>query len=265
MLNCMRILSKFSLQSRGREAMVAAVRGAPGAVSALMKKFLDVCAAHLDHDALLVRTLFVLGNITAGSGGASDSNRVEIASAAVEGTAMDGLRLIVSIVARQVKALQSAAHFARESTEVVIKAIRVLANLSIAPDVGVRLARDDLLTDVLLQIISGGTGGGRDVDDSEHRNGQARTNHEELLVNVVSTISNYLSTARGTTRTLGVPVRSTGEPTMSATTYCACCPQQTVPKTWPSRSVASSATSPGPLFSALVCGTPGRIVPWCCS
>ena len=104
----------------------------PGAAAKTMKALVEVCAyAHamslanrrlqeqgeecgtaktssssnkeqknVDHDAMLVRTMFVLGNLTAGTGPSADANRRDTANAEMGsgGGGIDGLRLIGRII-----------------------------------------------------------------------------------------------------------------------------------------------------------------------
>ena len=197
----------------------------------------------LKHDAMLVRTLFVLGNVTASGGEVSNANRLDIANSdvlmpmssssttagskqdAVSTQRIDGMRMICTIFCSRAKDLVQALQLpsdndndnngnngnndnndnnndddhtrqqrqerdlvpTREMEEVLVKAVRTLANLSLEPSLGTRLARDGAFVSALLSVLNATTNVSM-PDRREHSS--ERSTREELMMNVVSSLSN---------------------------------------------------------------------------
>ena len=253
-LNCVRILSKLSLHVKGRDAMAGTSSndsrsgssssggsgggGSPGSTSRTLECLVRLCTySHwLKHDAMLVRTLFVLGNVTAGGGEVSNANRLDIANSDVlmpnsterrrnttfgskeqdipqqqqqeeeeeEETVttvrrIDGMRMICTIFCDRAKDLvtslstkttaasasTSSASSTRELEEVLVKAVRTLANLSLEPTLGTRLSRDDTFVSSLLSVLVATTN-----VEMPTKSASERSTREELMMNVVSSLSN---------------------------------------------------------------------------
>ena len=222
-LNCVRILSKLSLHVKGRDAMSSSTSGSssPGSTSRTLECLVRLCTyAHwLRNDAMLVRTLFVLGNVTAGTGDGSNANRLDIANSDVnmpsstsaapheskEGQEkiriIDGMRMMCTVVAARADELRDTLSSpecretareeggrrrksTRELEEVLVKAVRTLANLSLEPTLGSRLSRDRAFIGSLLSMLASVTSVSMPSRQEE------RSTREELTMNVVSTLSN---------------------------------------------------------------------------
>jgi len=228
-LNCVRILSKLSLHVKGRDAMSSSTSGSssPGSTSRTLECLVRLCTyAHwLRNDAMLVRTLFVLGNVTAGTGDGSNANRLDIANSDVnmpsstsaapreskegqEGQEktriIDGMRMMCTVVAARADELRDTLSSpecretareedgrrrrrrksTRELEEVLVKAVRTLANLSLEPTLGSRLSRDRAFIGSLLSMLASVTSVSMPLRQEE------RSTREELTMNVVSTLSN---------------------------------------------------------------------------
>ena len=195
MLNIVRILSKLSLHSSGRSRIAGEECKDPRAV---LHALVRLCHFYSDHNAMLVRTCFVLGNLTSGE---SDTNRLHVADALVqrdatdddveEGTAemggkveLDGISVVTELLAHhtvnmiKVNILASANLKVadvkpKETAEVLVKIVRVIANLAIARSPGMRFACSRGIK-CLVTLLA-------DVKGEEH---------DELQLNVISAISN---------------------------------------------------------------------------
>jgi hypothetical protein len=191
MLNIVRILSKLSLHAGGRSRIAG--DDAVDAMGALTG-MLQLCQKYADHNAMMVRTFFVLGNLTAGE---SDVNRNYLANATVEeeddsaGEAdgqkevgeIDGIETITGLLARHTVNMIKANILAagnltveeirpKETAEVLVKIIRLIANMAIAPSPGLRFSCSSGIK-CLVTLLA-------DVPEK----------YEELQLNVISAISN---------------------------------------------------------------------------
>ena len=139
---------------------------------------------------MLVRTFFVLGNLTAG---ASDDNRCTLANVEIKSNDSDdddtekcqpgfrsGISVISNLLAVHTVNLIKASFIVsgnsikpKETAEVLVKIVRLIANMSIAAEVGNRFARSSGIK-TLVTLLA-------DVNGLEL---------EELKLNVVSAISN---------------------------------------------------------------------------
>ncbi|XP_036438207.1 armadillo repeat-containing protein 2 [Colossoma macropomum] len=132
--------------------------------------FLDLLSKHSRKQDLVVRLLFTLGNLAARSNEARESVYKE------EGAVDILLGLLQSYKPAAVapKSLQDIRGPLHEDKDVLVKLIRVLANLSIHPTVGVALASNTLCVQLLLEVMEV-----RSVEEST-----------ELVVNASATINN---------------------------------------------------------------------------
>eukprot|EP00949_MAST-11_sp_MAST-11-sp1_P005080 g5080.t1 len=188
MLNIVRVLSKLSLQETGRSQLTGGSDGAQN-----IQNILFLCARHSKHNAMLVRSLFVLGNLTSGT---DDRNRERIADCVIEmderggREAMSGFELMLSTLHEQASnfvnffkkgerpdASTSLAgrqrDAARQTEEVLVKTVRVVANLAIAPSIGQRLANSSVFSGLSAALSM----------SSIH-------DHGELILNILGAITN---------------------------------------------------------------------------
>ena len=188
MLNIMRILSKLSLHAAGRSRIAG--NESEGDTTSILAAMLTLCNTYPDHNAMLVRTFFVLGNLTAG---ASDDNRCKLANVEIKSNDSDdndtekcqpgfrsGISVISNLLAVHTVNLIKASFIVsgnsikpKETAEVLVKIVRLIANMSIAAEVGNRFARSSGIK-TLVTLLA-------DVNGLEF---------EELKLNVVSAISN---------------------------------------------------------------------------
>jgi len=175
MYNVSRVLGKFSLDSKCR-AIINTKR------SANCRHFLELCELHPEHNGMLVRLCFTLGNLTA----SNNDNRRLIAMQL--GGMLKLSRLLhtkvtmfvskVEIQRQREEALEADTTGAdedelQELSDVLVKLIRVLANLAIHEEVGPLILAETVARDVALVVEH--CAAGRD---------------EELLLNAVSTLTN---------------------------------------------------------------------------
>jgi hypothetical protein len=225
-IHCVRILSRLSVHTKGRDEMMNVNGGtchgniSPGSTSRTMECLVHLCMySHwLKNDDMLVRTLYVLGNVTAGGGETSNANRLDIANCNVnmpintneklskeesktgdnarstisEGIKrIDGIKMICTIVSEKAKELDAllipstSTPTTRDTEEVMVKAVRTLANLSLEPSLGSRLCRDSTFVVGLLSILRVTTSVPMPKKSTPERN-----TREELMMNVVSSLSN---------------------------------------------------------------------------
>ena len=197
MLNIVRILSKLSLHAAGRSRIAGEESDDNGQQT--LEALLTLCNKYKNHNAMLVRTFFVLGNLTAG---ASDDNRRILADALIkcdddeeddddDNDSQDvepnstpgyksGITTLSNLLALHTVNLIKASFVISEETikpketaEVLVKIVRLIANMSIAAGPGNRFARSSGIK-TLVTLLA-------DVKGIEY---------EELQLNVVSAISN---------------------------------------------------------------------------
>ena len=221
-LNVLRILSKLSLHAPCRAVLDRQVEAMEAMVAML----------HTFHGklALCVRVCFTLGNLTM----ANADNRFVIADAIIatsSGTATDGLSVLLSLLTRThqrnnklqslIAASTAASHkhrlMLRENIDLLVKLIRLIANLAIHNDVGRRLVEDDR-TAVLIDALRGAnerresaqlTEQSVEVDEDEAGTRQSNSGSrddekiEELILNVISCMTNlsYYQTTQPNTTT----------------------------------------------------------------
>ena len=177
MYNVSRILGKFSLDSKCR-----AIINAQRAVNA--RHFLGLCEAYPGHNGMLVRLCFTLGNLTA----SNDDNQRLIAMQLGGIQKLSRLlhvktKIFVDLVEQQLKAEEELAadttgaedDAIQEVSNVLVKLVRVLANLAIHTDVGPLILAESSVTRDVTLVLQSCSAGGRD---------------EELLLNAVSTLTN---------------------------------------------------------------------------
>ena len=108
---------------------------------------------HKDHTALSTRIYFILGNMTA----FDDSKRIEISSSPSN----------IDLICRQLE------HYGEADEDLLIKAIRLFANLCINENIGAALCQQDCVQS-LLELLKV-----KDICTSE-----------ELVLNIVATLNN---------------------------------------------------------------------------
>ena len=222
-LNVLRILSKLSLHSHCRAVMDRQVESMETMVAML----------HSFHGklALCVRVCFTLGNLTM----TNADNRFVIADAIIagaSGTTTDGLSVLLSLLTRthqrnnkllallastSASSASSSKHrlMLRENVDLLVKLIRLIANLAIHHDVGRRLVEDHraaLLVDVLREANerkenSQQTNEATSLVDSEKS--------EELMLNAISCMTNlsYYHTTHISSTTITAATASQQPPT----------------------------------------------------
>ncbi|XP_056620116.1 armadillo repeat-containing protein 2 isoform X2 [Triplophysa dalaica] len=156
-INVARIFSKLSTYTECCYALAETPR--------CCSLFLDLLGKHSRKQDLVVRLLFTLGNLTAKSIKARERVYEE------EG-GIDALLDLFQIYQRKPSAPEQ--HPAPEREDVLIKLIRLLANLAIHPTVGTALAANPLCVQLLLQVLES-----RCVQECE-----------ELVINAAATINN---------------------------------------------------------------------------
>nr|XP_057913906.1 armadillo repeat-containing protein 2 isoform X2 [Doryrhamphus excisus] len=129
--------------------------------------FLELLSKHHQKQDLVVRLLFTLGNLTA----KSDEARQQLFHC--EDCVDTLLRLYDDYQLREDSPAPTAASI-REGEDVLVKLVRVLANMCIHPDVGAALASNTTCIQLLMETLEL-----RSVQESE-----------ELIVNVAATINN---------------------------------------------------------------------------
>ena len=211
-LNVLRILSKLSLHGQCRAVLDRQVETMEALVAML----------HSFHGklALCVRVCFTLGNLTM----TNADNRFVIADAIIatsSGTTTDGLSVLLSLLTRthqrnnKLLALLSASSAAtqssskhrlmlRENVDLLVKLIRLIANLAIHNDVGRRLVEDDrtvVLVDVLRDAnerrdstrLANEAAEGGEVEERvqpSNNNSVDDEKSEELVLNAISCMTN---------------------------------------------------------------------------
>jgi hypothetical protein len=193
MLNIVRIFSKLSLHAAGRSRIAGEESEDNGKIT--LEALLALCYKYKDHNAMLVRTCFVLGNLTAG---VSDDNRCTLADALIKCDTdedgneeehsdehnntpgyKNGVAVISNLLALHTVNLLKASFLVsdsikpKETAEVLVKIVRLIANMSIATGPGNRFARSSGIK-TLVTLLADVKG----------------INYEELQLNVVSAISN---------------------------------------------------------------------------
>ncbi|KAM4522462.1 armadillo repeat-containing protein 2 isoform 2-T2 [Odontesthes bonariensis] len=161
--NISRIYSKLSSYSECRLALAQTPDCYP--------LFLELLNTHHQKQDLVVRLLFTLGNLTA----KSDEPRQQLFQCDIcMGTL---LQVYSSYLRKDMSPLQKGADSlvnVRETDDVLVKLVRVLANMCIHPAVGLSLATNSACIQLLMETLEV-----RCVQESE-----------ELLVNVAATINN---------------------------------------------------------------------------
>lgn len=166
--NIARILSKLTLHSSAVEAMAKS--------DAHIRQIARTVSSNMDSSALTLRLSFVLGNLTE----RSDRLRVVFAFDC-EGTALVPQLLSKywqkdRQLARGEVETEKGKASAQDVEEVLVKLVRLLANIAISPDAGATLAASSAVVDPLLDML-----GAKKISDSE-----------ELVLNVVAAVTNLL-------------------------------------------------------------------------
>ena len=162
-MNICRILSKMTLYDECCTAV--------SSVSFCFETFLHVLGIHLKSQEIIVRVLFILGNLTT----KSDETRHQLYFS--KGSRKYLLKVFQSYFDRNIEASKIATNdnTEQENTEDVLnKMVRVIANLSIHPEVGPEIAKNVEILDLLVQVL--------EIKDL--------TRNEELVLNTVATINN---------------------------------------------------------------------------
>ncbi|XP_061785729.2 armadillo repeat-containing protein 2 [Nerophis lumbriciformis] len=157
--NVSRIFSKLSSYAEGRLSLAE--------TPDCYQLFLELLSKHHQKQDLVVRLLFTLGNLTS----KSDEARQQLFRC--EACADTLLRLYDDYQLRE-DSPQPTAASARDGEDVLVKLVRVLANMCIHPDVGAALASNTTCIQLLMETLEL-----RSVQESE-----------ELIVNVAATINN---------------------------------------------------------------------------
>uniref|UniRef100_A0A8C1L8Q1 Armadillo repeat containing 2 n=1 Tax=Cyprinus carpio TaxID=7962 RepID=A0A8C1L8Q1_CYPCA len=154
-INVARIFSKLSTYTECCHALAESPR--------CCSVFLDLLSKHSRKQDLVVRLLFTLGNLTAKSTEARERVYEE------EG----GIDVLLDLFQVYQETPSSPKQCrAPESEDVLVKLIRLLANLAIHPTVGTALAANTLCVQLLLEVLG-----------TKHTS-------EELVINAVATINN---------------------------------------------------------------------------
>ncbi|KAK7150199.1 hypothetical protein R3I93_011455 [Phoxinus phoxinus] len=156
-INVARIFSKLSTYTECCHALAETPR--------CCKLFLELLGKHSRKQDLVVRLLFTLGNLT--------SKSVEARERVYEEEG--GIDVLLDLFQAYQETLSSPEQcHAPEKEDILVKLIRLLANLAIHPTVGTALAANSLCVQLLLEVL-----GRRCVEKSE-----------ELVINAVATINN---------------------------------------------------------------------------
>eukprot|EP00929_Paragymnodinium_shiwhaense_P055011 TRINITY_DN27592_c0_g2_i1.p1 TRINITY_DN27592_c0_g2~~TRINITY_DN27592_c0_g2_i1.p1 ORF type:complete len:962 (-),score=155.66 TRINITY_DN27592_c0_g2_i1:84-2969(-) len=166
--NISRTLAKLTLHTSACEAYVKN--------DSHIRQLTNTLSANADHEPLVLRLSFVLGNLTA------KSDRMRM----VFGFDCEGNSLIPQLLGkywqkdRQLNRLQletgTTAAGAQEIEEILVKLVRVLANVAISAPAGSTLSASSAAVDPLLDML-----GAKRIGDSE-----------ELVLNVVAAVTNLL-------------------------------------------------------------------------
>lgn len=157
-INVARIFSKLSTYTECCYALAETPR--------CCSLFLDLLGKHSQKQDLVVRLLFTLGNVTAKS--------IEARERVYEEEGGIDILLDLFQVYQGTPSSPPEQHPAPEREDVLVKLIRLLANLAIHPTVGTALAANPLCVQLLLQVLET-----RCVQESE-----------ELVINAAATINN---------------------------------------------------------------------------
>ncbi|XP_077076225.1 armadillo repeat-containing protein 2 isoform X1 [Siphateles boraxobius] len=156
-INVARIFSKLSTYTECCHALAETPR--------CCSLFLDLLGKHSRKQDLVVRLLFTLGNLT--------SKSIEARERVYEEEG--GIDVLLDLFQAYQETLSSSEQcHAPEKEDILVKLIRLLANLAIHPTVGTALAANTLCVQLLLELL-----GCRCVKKSE-----------ELVINAVATINN---------------------------------------------------------------------------
>jgi hypothetical protein len=162
LLNVSRIFSKLSLHSAPCEELGTDEHIRP--MAAALKQ-------HMDVPQLVLRFTFVLGNLTA----KHDSRRV-LFMYDCEGASLLP-EMLRHYYAKDVACQRAGDEAgAKEACEVLVKLVRLLANVSIAPSIGTMCAATSAIVSPLLDLLGSKT----------------LASHEELVLNVVAAVTNLL-------------------------------------------------------------------------
>eukprot|EP00118_Oscarella_pearsei_P005131 m.23094 g.23094 ORF g.23094 m.23094 type:complete len:831 (+) comp28439_c0_seq1:964-3456(+) len=164
MLNVSRILSKVSQHLNCKSAL--------SQIPTALKYMLNLLSFHISNEDLVVRICFVLGNLTI----RDDTIRTAIF---YEYEGMDVFIKVFDAYANKSAKQNGDADSVNgqsvsKSDAVLVKLIRVIANLSVNPDIGCLLACSELCIELLMQVLA-------NSDPSVS---------EELVLNAIATINN---------------------------------------------------------------------------
>eukprot|EP00435_Cladocopium_sp_Y103_P002839 s4514_g1.t1 len=173
--NVARILAKLTLHDKAAEALARS--------DVHLRQIVATLRSNVDSVALCLRLLFVLGNLT------ERSDRLRTVFAFEPGRLIqdcEGTALVPELLGKywqkerqhsaEKSKANSAAGAASEFEEVLVKLVRLLANVAISPSAGPTLAASSAVSEPLLDML-----GAKRISDSE-----------ELVLNVVAAITNLL-------------------------------------------------------------------------
>ncbi|XP_026871333.2 armadillo repeat-containing protein 2 isoform X2 [Electrophorus electricus] len=161
-LNVARIFSKLSSYAECCSALAE--------TPLCYRLFLDILSKHSRKQDLVVRLLFTLGNLAARSSAARERVYEEAGSIDILLGLFQSYKQ-ATVASKSPKLLQIHVH---QDEEVLVKLIRVLANLAIHPAVGIALAANELCVQLLLDVM--------EVTTVEEKT--------ELVINASATINN---------------------------------------------------------------------------
>ncbi|KAK1804806.1 hypothetical protein P4O66_003648 [Electrophorus voltai] len=161
-LNVARIFSKLSSYAECCSALAE--------TPLCYRLFLDMLSKHSRKQDLVVRLLFTLGNLAARSSAARGRVYEEAGSIDILLGLFQSYKQ-ATVASKSPKLLQIHVH---QDEEVLVKLIRVLANLAIHPAVGIALAANELCVQLLLDVM--------EVTTVEEKT--------ELVINASATINN---------------------------------------------------------------------------
>lgn len=192
-LNICRILSKLTLAEEVTAHLLDYRRVGEKDEDELFSALFAVLTTHVQKADLVVRALFILGNLTAKSDdarmrlwrlktGSGDNNGTSISATTFE---TGPVTVLVTTFLNYVDMMKRESHQELpggerpdKSEDVLIKLVRIIANLSINEDIGDAIASDEIMIGLLVKVIEL-KGQSRDADPPN-----------ELLLNAVATINN---------------------------------------------------------------------------
>lgn len=159
--NVSRILAKLTVHEAACEALAGS--------DAHIRQYARTLSANTHAAPLVLRFAFVLGNLT------TKSDRMRVVYAFnCEGIALSAK--LLSIYWQKDKEARQLGNQSRETEEVLVKLVRLVANIAISTSIGATITCSSAVIDPLLDLL-----GAKRISDSE-----------ELVLNVVAAITNLL-------------------------------------------------------------------------